>query len=318
MGYKIELPLDSKVRNVSIFGFVIKCFTWTVLIVGAFQIPPLFGTVNRGLFCNDESIHYDYRPNTISLIQKMIYNISITISIIFSIETWRFYKVKSFRESTNYQWKNYNIHKILVQFWKYFEICTIGYFVTVACNISTKHMVGRLRPNFWEVCKPINGTCSFEEPYKYIADIECTGDPNAVEDARKSFYSGHSAVCFYIAVWLALYIQARIFKHLNNHIFVPVLQTFLLLVASAIGFSRLYDNKHHWSDILVGSIAGTITAIITCCCWSDLFQNRINKQTATNVQTAESSTTLGTDLSRESSVNDRISIRTSSTYIKNN
>jgi hypothetical protein len=42
------------------------------------------------------------------------------------------------------------------------------------------------------------------------------------------------------------------------------------------GFSRISDYKHHWSDVLIGLIQGTIVAILTTYFISDLFVKKDN------------------------------------------
>jgi membrane-associated phospholipid phosphatase len=41
---------------------------------------------------------------------------------------------------------------------------------------------------------------------------------------------------------------------------VPLLQVAVLSSAMFIGYSRIQDNMHHWSDVLIGLVAGFTVA----------------------------------------------------------
>lgn len=42
----------------------------------------------------------------------------------------------------------------------------------------------------------------------------------------------------------------------------PTLQFGLVALSIYVGFSRISDYKHHWSDVLVGFIQGAVVAIL--------------------------------------------------------
>ena len=63
----------------------------------------------------------------------------------------------------------------------------IGLLITVIITDTSKIMIGRLRPNFIDVCKPdfsrINCTDVFGNPI-YVTDYVCTGDQRLIPDTR--------------------------------------------------------------------------------------------------------------------------------------
>lgn len=112
---------------------------------------------------------------------------------------------------------------------------------------------------------------------------------------RLSFYSGHSSFGMYCMMFLAvsavlcgalafcphhgtavpvlslclvtplsslqLYVQARLVGKWAR-LLRPTIQFFLLAFAIYVGYTRVSDYKHHWSDVLAGLLQGALIAIL--------------------------------------------------------
>lgn len=118
---------------------------------------------------------------------------------------------------------------------------------------------------------------------RYIEDFTCLGKGSTakmLKEMRLSFPSGHSGFTFYAMIFLAvsvllfgnknlnlmnvsfqLYLQSRM-KWRGSKLLKHFLQFMLVIIAWFTALSRISDYKHHWSDVLSGSIIGIAFAFL--------------------------------------------------------
>ncbi|CAG5117277.1 unnamed protein product, partial [Candidula unifasciata] len=86
-----------------------------------------------------------------------------------------------------------------------------------------------------------------------------------------SFPSGHSSFSMYCMLYLILYLQARVTCQA-----VTLVRPLAQLIFFCLGFftclSRISDYKHHWSDVLSGSVLGMVVCVLVVLCVSDFGQ----------------------------------------------
>lgn len=150
--------------------------------------------------------------------------------------------------------------------------------MTSFLTLFTKCHTGRLRPYYLDYCRPnltaLCGTWQLDPTshhpnishlYVTLDLVNCTGpradDYYAARESRLSFFSGHSSLAAYAMFYLAVVVVDQLPK-------VPVMVRFLGVlvlsnVAFYVGYSRVSDYRHHWSDVLVGLIVGILLAQLT-------------------------------------------------------
>ncbi|XP_051977812.1 phospholipid phosphatase 2-like [Xyrauchen texanus] len=210
----------------------------------------------RSIYCQDESIGYPIKPDTITHVTLAVVTITFTVIIISLGEAYLVYSKIIYSNSTFNQYVS-AIYKVLGTF-------LFGGAVSQSLTDLAKYTIGRPRPHFLAVCAP--KVCK-----EYISSVNCTGEARDVTEARLSFYSGHSSFGMYCMLFLAFYVQARLNAKWAR-LLRPTIQFFLVAFAVYVGYTRVSDYKHHWSDVLVGLLQGALIAILTVRYVSDFFK----------------------------------------------
>ncbi|XP_044030097.1 phospholipid phosphatase 1 isoform X2 [Siniperca chuatsi] len=228
---------------------------------------------HRGFFCNDDSIKYPDKEDTISY--QLLGGVMIPVTILTMVfgECLLVY-LKRIKSRSSFGSYIACVYKAVGSF-------LFGAAMSQSLTDIAKYSIGRLRPHFLDVCKPdwrlIN--CSSGA---YIEDFTCTGDPMKANEGRLSFYSGHSSFSMYCMLFLALYLQARLQAEWAR-LLRPTIQFFLIAATVFTGLSRVSDYKHHWSDVLTGLLQGALMAILVVFFVSDFFKPRVDSLTEVNI-----------------------------------
>ncbi|XP_044157508.1 phospholipid phosphatase 3 isoform X2 [Bufo gargarizans] len=216
----------------------------------------------RGFFCSDESVRYEFKKSTISV--PLLLALGVLVALV-SIIVGEFFRIYYLKERSYSFIQNPYVSALYKQVGCFVFGCAISQSFTDIAKVS----IGRLRPHFIEVCDPdftqIN--CSLG----YIQDYKCRGLESKVIEARKSFFSGHASFSMYTMLYLVFYLQSR-FTWRGARLLRPLLQFTLLMMAFYTGLSRVSDHKHHPSDVLAGFVQGALVAYCIVFFVSDLFK----------------------------------------------
>lgn len=248
-----------------------------VLCVFVAALPFIIMTIvskpyQRRIYCDDESIMYPLKPDTITHGMLAAVTISCTVIIISSGEAYLVYSKRIYSNS--------DFNQYVAALYKVVGTFLFGAAVSQSLTDLAKYTIGRPRPNFLAVCSP--KVCT-----KYIQTANCSGSPQDVTESSLSFYSGHSSFGMYCMLFLALYVQARLVAKWARLVR-PTIQFFLVAFAVYVGYTRVSDYKHHWSDVLVGLLQGALVAVLNVHFVSDFFKKRPPRCTRTSQNTADS------------------------------
>ncbi|TRM61846.1 phosphatidic acid phosphatase type 2/haloperoxidase [Schizophyllum amplum] len=136
----------------------------------------------------------------------------------------------------------------------------LGLSLTGAVTQFAKVTVGRPRPDVIDRCQPIPG--SVDPTYGLSNYTICTQEnAKVLRDGFRSFPSGHSSLSFAGLGFLAFYLAGKL--HLfdkRGHAGKAWVALTPFAGAALVAISRTMDYRHHWHDVLVGSILGTVMA----------------------------------------------------------
>lgn len=252
-------------------------------------LTPQHNPFKRGFFCNDESIRYPLKEDTISYQLLGGVMIPFTLIVIVCGECLSVYLSRVKNQSMGARY--------VACVYKAVGSYVFGAAASQSLTDIAKYSIGRLRPNFLAVCKPSWDKINCNSG-GYIENFTCAGEPFQVDESRLSFYSGHSSFSMYCMMFLVLYIQARLKSHWAR-LLRPTIQFFLIATAVYVGLSRVSDYKHHWSDVLAGLLQGGLVAILNVVCVTNFFEQPIDPVVSPQEEEAATHTSLQDNPSRD-------------------
>ncbi|NXG38440.1 PLPP2 phosphatase, partial [Dromaius novaehollandiae] len=128
----------------------------------------------RGFYCNDDSIRYPYKADTITHGLMAGVTITCTVVIISAGEAYLVYTERLYSKS---EFNNY-----LAALYKVVGTFLFGGAISQSLTDLAKYMIGRLRPNFLAVCNPdwSKVNCSL---YVQLESV-CQGESRNVTESR--------------------------------------------------------------------------------------------------------------------------------------
>lgn len=232
-----------------------------VLVIFAF-VYFLVDPKIRHFYCNDTDIFFPYVPDTIPFWAIGIAGFLGPFVIILGTELFNI-----IHDDTERPNKRSGFRTFLIHFFHAMSLFIMGIAVTLLLTEIGKRWIGRLRPYFMSVCVPdysrfnctSNGLTGMVYNPISSGDI-CTGDANAIKEARYSFPSGHSSFSWFTMLFTIIYLEARLqlvcFRYVKTTI-----QMACFITAWVTVLSRVSDYHHRFTDILAGSILGIVVAL---------------------------------------------------------
>lgn len=263
-----------------------------IMFVAFIFLKYLINPFQTGFYCDDYSINMEYKESTVSNSVLIVLILPVPFLFMVCTEIMRtiYMKFKRSKLSLHNKYRiivkktkiihlNEQFGNLLINFAAY----SFGLLCNLIITLVGKKTIGRLRPNFLSVCKPL------VNPYKEFCNTHVTGKTflipgvhfqcsetnlNEINESRKSFPSGHSSSSFYAMVFLILYVH-KFWNKRNLGLIPQFFQFIMFTTAWYVALSRVTDNKHHPTDVLAGSILGTLIASFTFY-YLNIFYRRYN------------------------------------------
>ena len=84
--------------------------------------------------------------------------------------------------------------------------------------------------------------------------------------SRRSFPSGHATQAYAIATYTTLYLRGHVFAKHRGDRFLPWYEAAtyggIAVAATALAGERVWHNRHHTSDVIIGGLLGTATSTL--------------------------------------------------------
>ncbi|CCD25753.1 phosphatidate phosphatase LPP1 NDAI_0F04350 [Naumovozyma dairenensis CBS 421] len=138
-----------------------------------------------------------------------------------------------------------------------------------AMTNSLKLIIGNFRPDFLARCqpKPLDDEQASVDGY-YGLDICQQPNKYILIEGLKSTPSGHSSFITaglgFLFVWQSKFIVGHYLKHV-----------WCLVLIVIVMIERITDHRHHWYDVLSGSLLGWL---IIWACWRNVFTKQLKRR----------------------------------------
>ncbi|XP_068196942.1 phospholipid phosphatase-related protein type 5-like [Antennarius striatus] len=144
---------------------------------------------------------------------------------------------------------------------RFLGVYLFGLFATDIFVNAGQLITGTLAPHFLSVCQPNYTALGCQDTPQFVSQSDaCTGDPDDIMRARKTFPSKEAALSLYTAVYLAMYVMSCI-RSSGGRLTGPLLSLSMVSLAVLTGINRVAEYRNHWSDVMVGQTIGGAIAV---------------------------------------------------------
>lgn len=139
----------------------------------------------------------------------------------------------------------------------------LGAFISMGtCTFVTdvlKNWIGRCRPDFLARCLP--KTTAVPDVLYFAKDICTTTDRAKLLDGFRTTPSGHSSMSWSSFGYTSLWLNAQLNSgHVHRGAWRSIIAFLPCLLAFYVALSRTQDYRHHFVDIILGSLLGALVA----------------------------------------------------------
>ncbi|XP_048383550.1 phospholipid phosphatase-related protein type 1 isoform X2 [Stegostoma tigrinum] len=275
--------MATEVSNIQRSYSIIPCFIFvelvimsgTVLLAYYFECTDTFKVHIQGFFCQDGDLMKPYPgPEEDSFISPLVLYcvLAATPTIIIFIGEISMYFIKSTRENLLNQEKTIvtgeccYLSPLFRRVIRFIGVFAFGLFATDIFANAGQVVTGSLTPYFITVCKPNYTGTDCRSHSRFITNEHiCTGNPEVIANARRSFPSKDASLSIYCALYATMYITSTI-KTKSSRLAKPVLCLGALCAAFLTGLNRVSEYRNHCSDVIAGFVLGSTVALFLGTC----------------------------------------------------
>lgn len=142
-------------------------------------------------------------------------------------------------------------------------LSVLGLFIAMGTNIFVtdvlKNWIGRCRPDFIARCQPSKD--ALPDVLYYAKDICTTTNHYRLLDGFRTTPSGHSSMGWASFGYLSLWLNGQLnCSHIHRGAWRSIIAFLPCLLAFYIALSRTQDYRHHFVDIILGSLLGAFVS----------------------------------------------------------
>ncbi|KAM7378734.1 hypothetical protein PAMP_004337 [Pampus punctatissimus] len=250
--------------------FQVVILAATVMLVYYCEFTDIFSLAQQGFVCRDLALTKpDPGPEQDSRIQPIIlYSVvgGLPVVLISGVELVIFL--------LHYNSNNlYDQEKVVVvgdccyvnpmvrRTFRFLGVFVFGLLATDIFVNAGQLVTGSLAPYFLSVCQPNYTALGCLDTMNFVSQSDaCTGDPDDIIRARKTFPSKEAALSLYTAFYLAMYIMSCVGSS-GGRLAGPFLSLSLVSLAVLTGINRVAEYRNHWSDVIAGQAIGGAIAV---------------------------------------------------------
>lgn len=206
-------------------GVVLSVTIMVTLFMRSSGSSVMYNHVRRGFYCDDPSIRYPVRSETVST--KVLISASFIGGLtLFCIIEYCVIKCNTYLPMHNVhlcRGKSLQIPAWIIPAAKTMLVCFVASMANSILTDIGKNVIGRPRPNFLASCRPNvtfgldprgipNQNCDDTNRHELITQFQCLNsnlEASELEDQLKSFPSAHASFAAFMAFYLVLYLHER-------------------------------------------------------------------------------------------------------------
>ncbi|XP_071545338.1 phospholipid phosphatase 1-like isoform X2 [Panulirus ornatus] len=216
--------------------------------------------------CNDPSIKRTYQRDSVSVTMLLCVSLFLPFFVMLALE-WAVPPTSLVHGKSPFR-------SGLRRSWSYITDLFVGGLFMFFINDVAKTVTSEPRPHFWDTCSPNITSEQCQQQYVTVTWRDCTNPyqlshPRLI-DSMKSFPSGHASLSVFSSIFMIVYIKQRLWGRWSMLV-APWLQLLWGVWTLLCCQSRIWDNRHHWWDVLAGGLLGAFGAFITLHYFSNWF-----------------------------------------------